>query len=197
MRKDPICKVCVQCGAPFFTVEPRTLTCGKSCRSARIAAGGAKRRGENCGAYTHGATVSGARPPEHNSWRAMNERCYNPKAIKYAYYGGRGIRVADEWRGEDGFRRFMEHIGPKPEPKRLYTLDRYPDTNGNYEPGNVRWATWSQQQRNRRPAKPFTHCRRGHLRTPENRIPNGNPTGACGQCRQITDAARAERKRGR
>lgn len=93
---------------------------------------------------THG----GSRGPEYNVWRSMIQRCHNPKNTSYHRYGGRGIRVADRWRGEDGFARFLADIGPRPSMK--HTMDRHPDPAGNYEPGNVRWATIRQQQQNTR-----------------------------------------------
>jgi hypothetical protein len=75
----------------------------------------------------------------------MKTRCKNPKDPAYEYYGGRGIRVAPEF---ESFESFLNIVGPKPGPE--YSLDRYPDNNGNYEPGNVRWATKQQQARNMR-----------------------------------------------
>ena len=80
----------------------------------------------------------------------MVRRCHNPKAESYKHYGERGIQVCDEWRGEHGFSNFvkhvimLEHCGEKG-----YTLDRI-DVNGNYEPGNVRWANSKLQVKNRR-----------------------------------------------
>jgi len=75
-------------------------------------------------------------------------RCHNPNHNRYNDYGGRGIFVHDEWRTEGGFQKFMEYVGPKPSPE--LTLDRIDNDKG-YEPGNLRWATRSEQQRNRRP----------------------------------------------
>ncbi len=83
----------------------------------------------------------------------MFQRCTNPKATGYEHYGGRGIKVCDRWRGEHGFENFLADMGPRPEPKNLYSVDRYPDKNGNYEPGNCRWATLTQQARNQRSTK--------------------------------------------
>jgi hypothetical protein len=77
----------------------------------------------------------------------MLARCNNPKRDKYKDYGGRGITVCERWLE---FENFLEDMGERPEGK---TLDRYPNKNGNYEPGNCRWATHSQQMRNRRPFK--------------------------------------------
>ena len=87
------------------------------------------------------------RSAEERAWRQMQQRCYNPNQTSYKHYGARGIKVADEWRGwPDGFKRFLAHIGLRPSPD--HSLDRYPDNNGNYEPGNVRWATQAEQMRN-------------------------------------------------
>lgn len=81
--------------------------------------------------------------PLYNIWRQMKQRCYNPRADWFHRYGGRGITVCDEWRGD--FQAFANYItstlGPRPVGT---TLDRI-DNDGNYEPGNVRWATAKEQ----------------------------------------------------
>jgi len=76
----------------------------------------------------------------------MIRRCYDPKNHKIHLYGARGIVVCARWR--ESFTAFMEDMGPRPSPQ--HTVDRYPDQNGNYEPGNCRWATPAEQNRNRR-----------------------------------------------
>lgn len=79
----------------------------------------------------------------YRMWLGMRQRCENPKASKYENYGGRGIRVCDRWLD---FTAFYADMGEAPE---HHSLDRI-DGNGNYEPGNCRWATVAQQNRNKR-----------------------------------------------
>ena len=75
----------------------------------------------------------------------MLERCTNPKKDNFADYGGRGIKVCDRWRR---YKNFLADMGKRPPGM---TLDRI-DVNGNYEAGNCRWATASEQRRNQRAA---------------------------------------------
>lgn len=89
---------------------------------------------------------AGLRTPEYNTWKSIKSRCLNPNSTGYEYYGGRGITICDRWR--DSFESFLADVGRRPSAK--HSIDRYPDNNGNYEPGNVRWATASEQCFNRR-----------------------------------------------
>ena len=82
----------------------------------------------------------------------IKSRCLQRTNRGYKNYGGRGIRVCDRW--IESFAAFLEDVGPKPGPK--YSIDRI-DNDGNYEPGNVRWATRIQQARNTRRNRMVTH----------------------------------------
>lgn len=90
---------------------------------------------------THGRTQT----TEYRCWISMINRCENPDSEQYRYWVGAGVRVCERWRLS--FVDFLADVGHRPSPK--HSLDRYPNKTGDYEPGNVRWATDQQQQRNR------------------------------------------------
>lgn len=95
---------------------------------------------------THGCARTKKHSPEYRAWANAKDRCFNPNTRNYASYGGRGITMCDEW--AYSFAAFLAAIGPRPSPQ--HSLDRYPNNDGHYEPGNVRWATRAQQGRNLR-----------------------------------------------
>jgi hypothetical protein len=78
----------------------------------------------------------------HRIWLQMLQRCLNPNHRAYRYYGGRGITICERWKV---FENFLADMGEAPAG---LSLDRFPNRNGNYEPGNVRWATHTEQMDN-------------------------------------------------
>lgn len=81
----------------------------------------------------------------YRAWTNMKSRCYNPRHRSYHLYGGRGIKVCEDWRYN--FWNFYDYIGLPPSPD--HSIERE-DNNGNYEPGNVCWGTPLEQTKNRR-----------------------------------------------
>ncbi len=94
----------------------------------------------------HGLTKT----KEYRAWGHMWSRCTNEKVKSYRYYGGRGISVCDRWAS---FKNFFEDMGKSP--SGAHSIDRI-DNDGNYEPGNCRWATVKEQRRNKRDNRVLT-----------------------------------------
>lgn len=133
-----------ECGTEKL-VEGSTLrygnsqSCGCLRRELGIELGKASRK--------HGEGMNGKETPEYRAWTNMLSRCRNPGHQMWRNYGGRGISVCDRWLD---YANFLADMGRRP--GREFSLDRI-DNEGNYCPENCRWATWEQQNNNRRPSR--------------------------------------------
>jgi hypothetical protein len=96
---------------------------------------------------THGDTASA----EYTAWANMRARCHNPKSSYYYCYGGRGIKVCERW---NSYEQFLQDMGRKP--SSAHSLDRI-DVDGDYGPGNCRWATVKEQASNKRSTVRFIY----------------------------------------
>lgn len=99
---------------------------------------------KNCGLCPDLKSLQAKNKQEHGIWTMMHVRCKNPNHVAYKHYGGRGISVCERW---EKFEHFFADIGKRP--SKNHSIDRI-DNDGNYEPGNVRWATSKEQRANQR-----------------------------------------------
>lgn len=117
---------------------------GNNLNKTTFSCGCQKRKGLS---LRHGHSANGKLSPTYGSWRSMVQRCTNPNSNRWFLYGAMGVKICDRWMVFDNF---LADMGERP---RGMTLDRYPNNEGDYKPGNVRWATASQQFKNRRKKK--------------------------------------------
>lgn len=128
----------------------KTWLCQCDCGATSVVRGGPLRQGviTSCGCWQgarHGhARRDTPRHPLYSVWKRMRQRCSDPNSTDFKYYGGRGITVCKRW---NDFPTFLSDVGPRPHGM---TIDRL-NSDGNYEPGNIRWAARAQQSQNRRP----------------------------------------------
>lgn len=132
------------CGTSDFLVPVKHLMSG------RVRSCGCIRREQLAERNRATASRNGlTRHPLFSTWAGMVNRCYSPAAGNYRWYGGRGIKVFEPWRTDAGeFIDWIEqNLRPRPSPR--HSIDRV-DNDGDYEPGNLDWATPRQQAQNRR-----------------------------------------------
>ncbi len=114
----------------------------KSCGCLRDDRNSARLRAKPIG-LKHGYTANGLPHPLYGAWQSMLQRCENPNSTGFINYGGRGIIVCERWHS---FPDFLADMGERPADM---SLDRI-DNDGNYEPSNCHWATWKEQEANKR-----------------------------------------------
>lgn len=134
-------KCSCECGNTTLVKRTGTLTSGNTQSCGCLKDEETLKRSTKHGHRTTANTTS-----EYRAWVHIKQRCYNPEVKQFKNYGGRGIKVCDRWL--ESFYNFLTDMGAKPSDK--HSLDRYPNNDGNYEPGNCRWATDEQQAHNKR-----------------------------------------------
>lgn len=103
------------------------------------------------GRTKHGGFLGGKERPEHYVWRMMLARCNNPNSASFKSYGGRGVKVCKRWLK---YENFLADMGERPSPE--HSIDRI-RVDGDYKPSNCRWATRSEQQKNKTTTKWYTN----------------------------------------
>jgi hypothetical protein len=122
-------------------ISGNTRSCGCLARQLTVARNAGWRGKDNPG-FKHGHSTRSLISPTYGSWAAMVNRTKNPQGTGHEYYFDAGVKVCERWLGEHGFENFLTDLGERPSLK--HSLSRFLDI-GNYEPGNVEWATRAQQ----------------------------------------------------
>lgn len=140
---------------------PMRKSCGcvRRAQSARISAGFPRPSRSRKTGRKRVATVTSELKSTYGSYSAMRSRCAAKTGARAKVYSGNGVRVCAQWLSS--FDQFVADMGLRPSPQ--HSIDRFPDPSGNYEPGNCRWATMVEQQRNRRNCLKIPFC--GQLMT--------------------------------
>jgi len=139
-----------------YLLSGKTRSCG--CLKRDLAATNCRTNVEQRRRCIESCTTHGySGTPEYACHNQINQRCSNPNTKGWNNYGGAGVRVCPEWNPKEGgsFEQFITDVGPKPEPKHLYSLGRILDM-GDYAPGNAFWMSRAEQglaQRNKRALK--------------------------------------------
>jgi hypothetical protein len=140
----------------------------------------------------HGESRGIGRTVEYTAWQSMRYRCLNPRSKKYRLYGGRGITICERW---SSYECFLADMGRRPSAE--HSLDRT-DNDGNYELRNCRWATRSEQSRNRRPhkwGKLAEYCKSGEHKYEPGSYYVEDGKRICRECRLRTERRRRARRR--
>lgn len=160
---DKFGRLTVLAAAPSAPNYLKRWRCRCDCGGEAVVLQGALRNGQtaSCGCLQRERTAVAAKQanmqhgessnslgkvtPEYRAWSGMIQRCHSPRHRSYKHYGARGIRVCDSWRRS--YPNFLRDVGRRPSSS--HSLDRIKNELG-YEPGNVRWATDTQQNNNTR-----------------------------------------------
>lgn len=149
IKQRTICWECICTCGNTTIVEGRLLRSGHTSSCGCLQRERSKENNKiNPSRLTHGHTRQFTASPTYTTWRSMIARCTKPDHKSYGYYGARGVKVHQPWL--DSFEQFLADVGERPKGK---TLDRI-DSDGHYEPGNVKWSTPLEQIQNRRPRQP-------------------------------------------